>query len=81
MFIALYLCVASLATPCKFIVIATKTSPASVAEPVPTKTKKLFHWSGLYTAEATIKAMLTETNFLGLHGDTNKPFGAEPGWA
>jgi len=47
MLMALNLCVASLATPFKFIDIATKTSPVSAAEPVPTRTKKSFHCAGL----------------------------------
>ena len=55
MLMARYLCVASLATPFKLMVMATKTSPASVAEPVPTRMKKLLHCSALYVWEATTK--------------------------
>jgi hypothetical protein len=41
MLMALYLCVASFATPLRLIDMATKTRPVSAAEPVPTRTKKL----------------------------------------
>ena len=56
MLMGLYLWVASLPTAFKLIVIATKTSPASVADPVSTSTKKLFHCSGLYTSKEIIRS-------------------------